>query len=100
MTDTYTGGTRSIPSGTITTSTSTSTTSGTVTTMITGAGIAPTSRTTKNVENAVYSHIRAVRALGRTTINSVEIAEALNLPLSEVQRALENLGNKGVKIAG
>ena len=32
-----------------------------------------------SVENAVYGHIRALRALGRTEVNTAEIAEALSL---------------------
>jgi hypothetical protein len=52
----------------------------------------------RDVENAVYSHIRAVRALGRTKINSLEIAKALQLSLPMVQQALEKLADKGVKV--
>ena len=51
----------------------------------------------KAVESAVYAHIRAVRALGRTTINSAEIAEALSLPLEKVHKAITALKGKGVK---
>ncbi len=49
------------------------------------------------IERAVYAHIRAVRALGRTRINTSEIADALSLKVSEVHRAVERLKNKGVR---
>ena len=52
----------------------------------------------KAIESAVYAHIRAVRALGRTTINSAEIAEALSLPLEKVHQAITALKGKGVKV--
>jgi predicted transcriptional regulator len=53
----------------------------------------------KAVVNAVFSHIRAVRTLGRKGINTKEIAAALSLPVSEVDRAVKMLDAKGVKIA-
>jgi DNA-binding MarR family transcriptional regulator len=56
---------------------------------------APLSR--KNVLNAVYAHIRAIRALGRTEVNTSDIAEALSLPVAEVNRAVSSLKKKGVK---
>jgi len=49
------------------------------------------------IEGAVYSHIRAVRALGRTNINTTEIADALSLDLDEVNRAVARLRKKGVR---
>jgi hypothetical protein len=54
----------------------------------------------KEVINAVYSHIRAVRALGRGSINTNEIAKALSLPSKDVERAVSTLGRKGVKVLG
>jgi hypothetical protein len=53
----------------------------------------------KRIENAVYAHIRAVRALGRTEVNTAEIAKALRLPLKEVERAVSRLVSKGIKVA-
>jgi hypothetical protein len=53
-------------------------------------------RARKNVQNAVYAHIRAIRALGRTEINTGEIADALSLPVAEVNRAISSLKKKGV----
>jgi hypothetical protein len=50
----------------------------------------------KNVQNAVYAYIRAVRALGRTGINTREVANALALPINEVNGALSSLRKKGV----
>lgn len=49
------------------------------------------------IEGAVYAHIRAVRALGRQEINTVEIASALGLPQRDVEDAVAALASKGVK---
>ena len=43
------------------------------------------------IERAVYGHIRALRALGRTHASAFEIARALGLRRSEVARALKAL---------
>jgi hypothetical protein len=58
------------------------------------------SHSQKNIESAVYGHIRAVRALGRTTVDSHGIARALGLSPAAVTQALQNLADKGVKIVG
>ena len=57
-------------------------------------------RPTASVENAVYAHIRAIRTLGRTTVNAREIARSLTLPLTDVNRAVTALRSKGVKVIG
>lgn len=54
-------------------------------------------RSTKSIESAVYAHIRAVRALGRDKINTADIAEALSIPVAEVNRAILSLSKRGVK---
>jgi hypothetical protein len=54
-------------------------------------------RVRKSVENAVYAYIRAIRALGRTKISTGEIAEALLLPIEDVNSALSSLKRKGVR---
>lgn len=54
----------------------------------------------KKFESAVFSHIQAVRALGRTNINTTEIANALKLSQSIVDRTIDALKKKGVKVAG
>jgi hypothetical protein len=51
-----------------------------------------------SIENAVYGHIRALRALGRTKVNTAEIAQALSLPLEEVHSIVGILKKKGVKV--
>lgn len=51
----------------------------------------------KPLEDAVYGYIRAVRALGRTSVNTTEIASALGLPLGAVESALSALRDRGVK---
>lgn len=50
------------------------------------------------LENAVYAHIQAVRALGRKKINTIEIANALSIPVPEVNRVIDALKKKGVKV--
>jgi hypothetical protein len=52
----------------------------------------------KRVDNAVYAHIRAVRALGKTEVNTAEISKALGIPLREVEEAASRLTAKGVKV--
>jgi hypothetical protein len=49
---------------------------------------------------AVYSHIQAMRSLGRKTINTAEIAKALSLNVNEVDRAIVEMKGKGVKVLG
>ena len=51
----------------------------------------------KQIVAAVYAHIKAVRSLGRTGINTADIARALGLPLHEVERAVAALQTKGVR---
>lgn len=55
-------------------------------------------RSDKNTENAIYAYIKAVRALGRVTVNTIDISEALSIPVSDVNRAIHALEKKGVKI--
>lgn len=69
--------------------------SGTVTSLPSGGALS-----NKDIENAVYGHIRAIRALKRTTVDSHEIARALGLPPAAVAQAMQSLANKGVKIVG
>lgn len=52
----------------------------------------------KDVKAAVFTYIRAMRALGRTKLNSNDIAAALSLRPSEVEAVLPQLGSKGVKV--
>jgi len=52
----------------------------------------------RNIENAVYAHIRAMRELGKTQLNTAEIAEALGLSVTEVDSTLAALKKKGVKV--
>ena len=55
-------------------------------------------RPNKSVENAIYAYIRAIRALGRDKINTIDIAESLSLTVSDVNQAITALEKKGVKI--
>lgn len=52
----------------------------------------------REVETAVYAHIRAMRTLGHTTLNTGQIATALSLPQRDVDMAVANLRNRGVKV--
>ena len=64
-----------------------------------GGSYQPTNKQ-KETEAAVYGHIKAMRALGHISINSVNIARALSLPISDVEEAMRKLGDKGVRIIG
>ena len=69
------------------------------TTINSGAQVAPSSGAdSKAIENAVYGHIRAIRALGRTQVTVSEIAAALSIPQTAVVQALGALRAKGVKL--
>jgi hypothetical protein len=54
-------------------------------------------RASTNVQNAVYAYVRAMRSLGRTKVNTSEVAEALSLQVVEVNRAISSLKKKGIK---
>jgi hypothetical protein len=54
----------------------------------------------EDVGAAVYAHIRAMRALGRTTVNTAEVAKALSLDVGVVDRAVAEMTSKGVKVLG
>lgn len=51
-----------------------------------------------DIEKSVYSYLRAIRALGKSIAGTGQIADALGLPISEVNSAVKNLTGKGVKI--
>jgi|SRR5688572_24725231 len=73
------------------------------TTSTTAADPAPPfdhARTTKQaeLERAVVAHLRALRTLGRTEINTLEIADALSIPLSDIHQILDRLKKKGVRL--
>jgi Mn-dependent DtxR family transcriptional regulator len=52
----------------------------------------------EQLEKAVYSHLQAVRALGRVTANTADIARALGVTTIAVDNTLAALAKKGVKI--
>lgn len=56
--------------------------------------------TQQTVEMAVYNYIQAIRALGRTTINTAEISRALSIPASDVEGVISKLTHKGVRRVG
>lgn len=51
----------------------------------------------KELRLAILAHIKAIRTLGRTEINTQEIADALSIPVQEVNDALEALKKHGVR---
>jgi hypothetical protein len=51
-----------------------------------------------DIESAVYAHIQAVRALGKTKITPEEIAAALGISISDVRGTIDALKTKGVKV--
>jgi hypothetical protein len=57
-----------------------------------------TGASSKQAEDAVYGYLQAIRALGRTTVGSTEVAQALKLPRTIVEQALRNLDSKGVRV--
>ena len=57
-------------------------------------------RAQKEIEAAVYAHIRAIRALGHIHVDSSTVAQALSLPVTDVEAAMRNLSDKGVRVIG
>jgi len=51
----------------------------------------------KKLVDAVYAHVRALRSLGQTRINTADIADALSLNRREVERAISALEDRGVR---
>jgi hypothetical protein len=51
-----------------------------------------------NVQSAVYAHVRALRALGKTRVNSADIARSLGLSVREVEIAMVDLRDRGIKV--
>ena len=51
-----------------------------------------------DVERAVIAHIRAMKALGHDTINTIQISRALSLPRSLVESVIVGLRGRGVKV--
>jgi hypothetical protein len=49
------------------------------------------------IVKAVYMHIRAIRTLGKSRVDTVDIAQALNVSVDDVNRTLRALRKKGVK---
>lgn len=59
----------------------------------------PSNIKSKAVQSAVLTHIKALRELGKTRVNTREIAQALSLPVTVVEHAVSRLHSEGVKIA-
>jgi hypothetical protein len=51
----------------------------------------------KQLRPAILAHIQAIRALGRTEINTQEIADALCISVHEVNDTVEVLTKQGVR---
>jgi len=52
----------------------------------------------KGEEKAVYAYIQARRALGEVALNTVEIADALAIPVREVEAIVAKLADRGVRV--
>ena len=52
----------------------------------------------RNLESAVFSHIKALRALGKKEVNTQEIADSLGVSRASVHATIASLLNKGVKL--
>lgn len=52
------------------------------------------------MSEAIYNHVRYLRASGMTRVDLEEVARALNLPILEVRRILPKLEKRGVKLVG
>lgn len=50
----------------------------------------------KKIEDAIYSHLQAVRALGHTQVTVSEVASALRLDATVVQHHMHALRDRGV----
>ena len=50
------------------------------------------------VDDIVLSYIKGLRAIERTTVNSTEIARALNLPLGQVDAIVIRMQAAGVRL--
>jgi DNA-binding CsgD family transcriptional regulator len=73
----------------------------TVATVPTGLQIAPARKartSARTIQNAIFAHMQAMRALGRTQLSTGEIATALSISRDDVQGALASLRKRGVKI--
>jgi len=51
----------------------------------------------KQMQHAILAHIKAVRVLGRTEINTQEIANSLNISVKEVNDTIDALKKQGVR---
>lgn len=67
------------------------------TTRARGPRLVATPASNKSIENAVYAHLQAMRALGHTTVNTGDVARALGLSQSTVEKTIAGLASKGVK---
>ena len=56
-------------------------------------------RHASKLADAVFGHIQAIRALGRTTVNTLEIATALGVPVADVHNTIADLKSRGVIVA-
>jgi DNA-binding MarR family transcriptional regulator len=57
---------------------------------------APLTESGNAIESAIYQHLQAMRALGRTSVTVPEIASALGLDAALVGRHMESLRDRGL----
>jgi biotin operon repressor len=87
--------TRTPPSGTSSTSITSGTSGTSVYIMASPSPEPPVSK--EQIRDSIWAHIQAIRTLGRTQINTQEIADALSISVQEVNDALEALKEHGVR---
>jgi hypothetical protein len=61
---------------------------------------ARTATSTKKIENAVLTYVKAMRSLGHTRTGTEAIARALDLPRRDVDAVVRTMGKHGVKVVG
>ena len=65
---------------------------------VTNKGAAHVTKPESKVKaSAIYTYLRAVRALGKSQVNSSDVASALDIPEREVRRIMTGMTEKGVR---
>jgi hypothetical protein len=82
----------------VTTTGTTTVTTSSAFTVINPEKLAKAAAASQNILNAVYSHLQAVRSLGKTQLDAETIANALSLSERDVLKALVALKARGVRL--
>lgn len=100
MTSANTGPLTMFPSSSVTVSTVTPTTVTATVSVGAKSTVTVTARkiSASDLQEAIYAHIQAIRALGKTRVTPEEIARALDLSVSTVEGAVAALQSKGIRV--